>query len=59
MAGHFALGNSNTLATIDVAGAFIVSLFFFSFCKPKNTDTFDQTLFLRESLVILQYFLES
>ncbi|XWS29590.1 hypothetical protein CRYUN_Cryun24cG0041800 [Craigia yunnanensis] len=24
MAGHFALGNSNTLATIDVAGAFIV-----------------------------------
>ncbi|MCH93973.1 GPI ethanolamine phosphate transferase 2-like, partial [Trifolium medium] len=23
MAGHFALGNSNTLATIDVAGAFI------------------------------------
>ncbi|OMO56261.1 Type I phosphodiesterase/nucleotide pyrophosphatase/phosphate transferase [Corchorus capsularis] len=26
MAGHFALGNSNTLATIDVAGAFIVSL---------------------------------
>lgn len=25
MAGHFALGNSNTLATIDVAGAFIVS----------------------------------
>jgi len=27
MAGHFALGNSNTLATIDVAGAFIV-------CRP-------------------------
>lgn len=24
MAGHFALGNSNSLATIDVAGAFIV-----------------------------------
>ncbi|MBA0846218.1 hypothetical protein Goarm_023169 [Gossypium armourianum] len=24
MAGHFALGNTNTLATIDVAGAFIV-----------------------------------
>lgn len=24
MMGHFSLGNSNTLATIDVAGAFIV-----------------------------------
>lgn len=24
MAGHFALGNSNSLATVDVAGAFIV-----------------------------------
>lgn len=24
MAGHFSLGNTNTLATIDVAGAFIV-----------------------------------
>ncbi|KAK3411788.1 hypothetical protein EUGRSUZ_I00548 [Eucalyptus grandis] len=28
MAGHFALGNSNSLATIDVAGAFIMMLGF-------------------------------
>lgn len=28
MAGHFALGNSNSLATIDVAGAFIVRLLY-------------------------------
>lgn len=27
MAGHFGLGNTNTLATIDVAGAFIVCHF--------------------------------
>lgn len=27
MAGHYGLGNSNSLATIDVAGAFIVRLF--------------------------------
>lgn len=27
MAGHFGLGNTNTLATIDVAGAYIVRLF--------------------------------
>lgn len=27
IAGHFALGNSNSLATIDVAGAFIVCSF--------------------------------
>lgn len=26
MAGHFGLGNTNSLASIDVAGAFIVSL---------------------------------
>lgn len=26
MAGHFGLGNSNGLATVDVAGAFIVTL---------------------------------
>lgn len=25
--GHFGLGNSNTLATVDVAGAYIVRLF--------------------------------
>jgi ethanolamine phosphate transferase 2 subunit G len=25
MAGHFGLGNTNSLASIDVAGAFIVS----------------------------------
>lgn len=48
MAGHFALGNSNSLATIDVAGAFIVrgalhqGLFFqyyFHFTKPFNLPT--------------------
>jgi len=27
MAGHFGLGNTNTLATIDVAGAFIVHIY--------------------------------
>lgn len=27
MAGHFGIGNTNNLATIDVAGAFIVLLF--------------------------------
>ena len=26
MTGHFGLGNTNSLASIDVAGAFIVSL---------------------------------
>jgi len=26
MAGHFGLGNSNSLATVDVAGAFIVNI---------------------------------
>lgn len=25
--GHFALGNSNTLATVDVAGAYIVRFY--------------------------------
>lgn len=34
MAGHFGLGNTNTLATIDVAGAFIVILLPLYCCFP-------------------------
>lgn len=58
MAGHYALGNSNSLATIDVAGAFIVCIFsrwhtlsfFFCFCysiweRLSNSDRqFDRIL---------------
>lgn len=38
MAGHFALGNSNSLATIDVAGAFMVHLYpdmVYIICRKK------------------------
>lgn len=45
MAGHFALGNSNTLATIDVAGAFIVCHLFF--CNKFHMSTLFSALHFR------------
>lgn len=35
MTGHFGLGNSNSLATIDVAGAFIVNFFTLQFIYER------------------------
>lgn len=35
MTGHFGLGNSNSLATIDVAGAFIVNFFTMQFIYER------------------------
>lgn len=44
MAGHFSLGNSNTLATIDVAGAFIVNKFYlFSVLSGRYLKPLDGT----------------
>lgn len=38
--GHFGLGNSNTLATVDVAGAYIVRLFLLSFVLTTKIEKY-------------------